>query len=168
MEPSSSSPQLIAEALESPYGFDSPMRRAVTPEDQVVIVIDESLPEVATLLTGVIDHLVSGEVPPSSITVLVPHTSHENAWLDELPERYEEITLEVHDPEDRNKLAYLAVSKSGEPIYLNRSLVDADFVVIITGRRFAPTHSYAGAESAIYPGFSDAETIGGVRWRLHD
>ena len=159
MEQTASTQQLVSDSLESPFGFDSPMRRAVTPEDRVVIVLDESLPEIATLLTGVLDHLVSGGVKPTSITVLVPHTSKENAWLDDLPDRHEEITLEVHDPEDRNKLAYLAASKSGDPIYLNRSLVNAEFVVVITGRRFAPTHSYAGAESAVYPGFSDAETM---------
>jgi SAM-dependent methyltransferase len=65
---------------------------------------------------------------------------------------------EVHDPADRQKLAYLATTKAGRRLYLNRTLVDADFVVVVSGRGYDPVTGYAGAEAAVFPALSDEET----------
>src|SRR5437763_10062917 len=62
--------ELVRAALEAPFGFESPLRRAVTPDDRVTLVLDEKLPHVADLLAGVIEHLGTAGVPPSAITVL--------------------------------------------------------------------------------------------------
>ncbi len=150
--------ELVRAALEKPHGFDAPMRRAVTPDDRVTIVLDEGLPQVAELLAGVVEHLMSGSVDPSAITVLLP-PGGTGGWMDDLPDEYCDIRLETHDPEDREKLAYLATTKASRRIYLNRTLVEADFAVILTGRRFDPTFGHAGAEAAIFPALGEAEVM---------
>ena len=65
----------------------------------------------------------------------------------------------MHQPEDRRKLAYLAATKQGQRIYLNRSAVDADQLVVLTRRRYDPLVGYAGAETALYPALGDEATI---------
>jgi hypothetical protein len=68
------------------------------------------------------------------------------------------MRLEVHDPHDRNKLSYLATTKRGRRVYLNRTLVDADQVVVLSGRRYDPLLGCAGAETAMFPALSDQAT----------
>ena len=47
--PTASAKELVVKALESPFGFES-MRRAMTPDDRVAIVIDDQLPRLAEQL----------------------------------------------------------------------------------------------------------------------
>jgi hypothetical protein len=66
------------------------------------------------------------------------------------------VELVVHDPTDRESLAYLASTASGRRIYLNRRLADADCVVPIG--RIGPDDALGlrGPWSVIDPGLSDA------------
>jgi nickel-dependent lactate racemase len=153
--------ELVAAALENPLGLEAPLRRAVTPDDRVALVLDERLPHIPELLAGVLEHLRSAGIDPGAVTILVPPGETGNSWVDELPDEFADVRLEVHDPEERKNLAYLATTKGGRRIYLNRTLVEADFVVVLTGRRYDPTTGYAGAEVALFPALGDAETLAG-------
>src|SRR4051794_38027632 len=44
-------------ALEAPYHFPS-LRRALTPDDHVALIVDEHLPTLAQLLTPILAHIV--------------------------------------------------------------------------------------------------------------
>jgi nickel-dependent lactate racemase len=149
--------QAVRDALESPLRYP-PLRRALTPDDHVTIVVDEHLPRLAQLLTAVIEHVVSAGVAPSAITLLCPPTTSKQPWIENLPDAVQDVRLEVHDPADHTRRAYLASTKAGHRIYLNRSAVDADQLVVLTGPHFDPVLGYAGAEGAVYPAFGDAET----------
>ena len=146
---------MVRAALETPFGFE-PLRRAVTPDDRVAIVLDAELPHAAELLAGVLEHLGTAGIAPAAVTVVTPPGSPQ-AWIDELPDEYSEVTAETHDPTDRKKLAYLATTQSERRVYLNRTVVEADFIVVLTGRRFDPVRGYAGAEVALYPDLADEE-----------
>ena len=150
---------LVRRALEQPAGLDAPMRRAVTPEDRVAVVLDEALPHAAELLGAVVEHLLSAGVSAENVTVVVPPGGTGSPWVDELPDEFSDIRLEVHDLEDRKKLAYLATTRGGRRVYLNRTVVEAEFVVVLTGRRFDPTFGYAGAEAALFPALSEPEAV---------
>jgi nickel-dependent lactate racemase len=147
----------VRAALEAPHGFP-PLRRALTPDDHVTIVIDERLPRLADLLIPLLEHVSSAGVAPEAITLLCPPTSSRQPWLEELPEAFEEVRLEVHDPKDRRRLSYLATTRKGRRLYLNRSVVDADQVVVLSGRRSDPLLGQGGAAGAIYPALSDEAT----------
>lgn len=147
--------ELTRAALENPFGFEA-LRRALTPDDRVTIVLDPTLPDVAAMLGEVIAHLGTAGVHPESVTILTPPGAEQD-WVDELPDEFAEVKTEVHDPVDRQKLAYLAATQSGRRLYMNRTLVDADFIVVISGRRYDPLTGYSGAGASVFPALADEE-----------
>jgi nickel-dependent lactate racemase len=143
-------------ALESPIDFP-PLRQALTPDDHVVVVVDERLAALGRLLPPLLESLEAAGVGPAAVTLLCPPSTAGQPWLEELPDAFEDVRLEVHDPAERKKLAYLATTRGGRRLYLNRTLVDADQVVVLSARRYTATGS-AGAEAALFPALSDAAT----------
>lgn len=150
---------LLRNSLNTPIGIDAPLHRALTADDRIVVVLDEFLPNVPLLLGTLFDHLATAGVQPSAVTILLPPGHTGESWIDDLPDEYSDVTVEVHDPEERTRIAYLATTRSGRRIYLNRTLVEAEAVIVLSGRMFDPTHGYSGAETAIFPTLSDAETL---------
>jgi nickel-dependent lactate racemase len=147
----------VRAALESPHNFPA-LRRALTPDDHVAIVLDEQLPQPARLLVPVIEHILSARVPLESITLVCPPSSHKQEWIDELPDEFCDIHLEVHAPHDRRQLSYLATMKSGRRLYLNRTVVDADQAIVVSGRVVRSRLGNAGAPGMLFPQLSDEET----------
>lgn len=153
--------ELLRAALAKPIGLNVPLRQAFTPDDHVAVVLDERIPHLNELLTELFAELQAGQVPLSAVTVILPPTASE-AWTDDLPDELGDIHVETHNPTDVKKLAFLGMSPSGRKVYLNRTLVEAEFVIVLTGRRFSAWGGYEGAEAAIFPALSNAETLGGV------
>jgi nickel-dependent lactate racemase len=158
MEPVRDVPAAVEQALEAPLGFP-PLRRALTPDDHVVIVLDNQLQRLPAFLTPLIQHIGKTSVAPEAITLLCPASSVSQPWVDELPDAFQEIRLEVHDPDERRHLSYLATTRHGRRIYLNRTAVDADQLVVLTKRGYGPVLGYTGAEAAIFPALSDRATL---------
>jgi nickel-dependent lactate racemase len=147
----------VVAALEQPLRFEA-FRRALTPDDRIALVVDESLPHLSELIAGVLEYLAGAGIPPSAVTAISPAGSSQD-WINELPETMADLQTEVHQPGDRKRLSYLAATKDGQRIYLNRTLVDADQAVILTGRGYDPLLGYSGAEGALFPGLADADTV---------
>ena len=147
--------QAVHDALEVPIGFPA-LRKALTPDDHVVIVADEHLPRQEEMLSAIVEYLIQARIQPAAITILLPsvHESHATLKLPSHPE----IRVEVHDPANRKKLSYLATTRSGRRLYLNRTAVDADQLIVLSRRGYDPLLGYAGAAGALFPSFSDAET----------
>jgi nickel-dependent lactate racemase len=156
----------VRAALEEPLDFP-PLRRALTPDDQIVVVVDEGLPQLPRLLVPILEHLQSAGVAADAMTLLCLPPSSGQAWLDDLPDAFADVRVEVHQPHDRRKLSYLATTKHGRRIYLNRSAVDADQLILLTRRTYDPVLGYAGAEAALYPGLSDEATQREFGVQLH-
>lgn len=148
---------LVRNALESPFGFE-PMRRATTPDDRVVIVVDDRLPCLADLLSGILEHLGSAAIKPQAVTILLAPPARNQGFIDDLPDEFADVTVEVHNPDDEKRHAYLAATAGGRRVYLNRTLADSDFIVLLTGRRFDPVLGFAGAADALFPTLSNATT----------
>jgi nickel-dependent lactate racemase len=148
----------VRQALETPLGFPA-LRRALTPDDHVAILVDEHLPRLSDLLTPILEHVSQAGVAAEAITLLCPPNSARQPWVDDLPDAFQDVRLEVHDPSDRRHLSYLATTRQGRRVYLNRTAVDADQLVVLSRRGYDPLLGYAGAEGAIYPAFSDEATI---------
>jgi nickel-dependent lactate racemase len=156
----------VRESLEAPFDFP-PLRRALTPDDHIAVLIDEELPHVGELLTPVLEHILSADVSPQALTLLCPPGAAEQPWADDLSPAFRSVRREVHDPADRARLAYLATTAGGRRLYLNRTLVEADQVVVLTGRRYDPLLGHGGAEGAIFPALGDAVTRAEVSARPH-
>jgi nickel-dependent lactate racemase len=144
-------------ALEKPLGFPA-LRRALTPDDHVTIVVDEGLPHLAELLTPLLEHISGAGIHPEAITLLCAPPASSQDWLDELPDAFQEVRVEVHDPSERRKLSYLATTSKGRRIYVNRTAVDADQLVVLSRRGYDPLLGYSGSEGALFPALSDEAT----------
>ncbi|MCZ2343053.1 MAG: nickel-dependent lactate racemase [Bacteroidales bacterium] len=164
-EPAVASPvapaELVRAALECPRGLEVPLRRALTPDDHITIVLDEQLPCIAEMLAAILDHLGTAGIAPSAVTVVVPPDGGNASWIEELPDDYADIRLETHDPEDQPKLAYLSMTRSGLRVYLNRSVVEADFLIVLSGRGYDPSLGHGGGPGALFPVLSSGEIRAG-------
>jgi nickel-dependent lactate racemase len=154
----------VRAALETPLDYP-PLRQALTPDDHVAVVLDERLPRLAELLTPLLAHIVEARVAPEAITLLCPSASRQE-WLDELPDAFQDTRIEVHNPRERKKLSYLASTAQGRRVYLNRTAVDADQLIVLSGRGYDPQLGYSGAEGAVYPALSDEATLQELRGEL--
>jgi hypothetical protein len=114
--------------------------------------------------------LVKIGMAPTAITLIVPYTSETQPWLDELPDELDDIQLERHDPADAKKHAYLASTPEGRRIYMNRTMAEADVLLVLGGRRFDPALGgvAGGAELQLFPAFSNAETQKEIAKLLED
>lgn len=147
----------VTAALEAPVSYP-PLRRALTPDDHVAVVLDAHVGDPGDVLVPVLDHILQMEVAPEAISLLCAEPGASDAWVEALPERLEDVHVEQHDPKDRRRLAYLATTGAGRRLYLNRTLVDADQVVVVSERRYDAILGYAGGETSLYPLFSDEPT----------
>src|SRR5262249_23983238 len=147
----------VRAALENPLGFPA-LRRALTPDDHVVMVVDERTPYLPQLLNAMLEHLALAHVAPTAVTLLCPPSATGQPWVDELSDDFQDVRVEVHDPADRKRLAYLATTRQGRRLYLNRTAVDADQLVVLSRRRFDPVLGYSGAVTDVYPALSDEAT----------
>jgi nickel-dependent lactate racemase len=145
----------VRDALEHPFHFPS-LRRALTPDDQVTVLIDERLPQLSALLVPVLEHLVAAGIDLGAVTLLCPPSSGQ-AWLDDLPETLEDVRCEVHAPHDRRRLSFVTTMRGGRPLFFNRTAVDAAQLVVLTSRRYDPLLGHGG-EGALFPTFSDEAT----------
>jgi nickel-dependent lactate racemase len=156
----------VRAALETPHDYPA-LRLALTPDDHVAIVLDEQLPRLVELLVPVLEHVRAAGVAAEAMTLLCPSSSSRQTWIDDLPDDFQDVRVEIAAPDDHSRLAYLAASSKGKPLYLNRTLVECDQVVVLSGRRYDPLLGYSGAEGALYPAFGDAETRRQTNHRIH-
>ncbi len=150
----------VAAALASPLGFPL-LSQATIPGDRVTIALGEGVPQADRVVAAIVDELVRGSDPESIAVVCAPsdHSLAEAELMAQLaPADRDRVGLVHHDPHDREALAYVAANDSAEPIYLNRAIVDADFVVPVGCLRAESSAGYHGLHSVLFPRFSDEKT----------
>jgi hypothetical protein len=151
--------RMVRTALETPRQYP-PLRQAVVPGDQVVVALDLEVPAAGGVLRAVCETLVEAGVEAGSITVLTAGDAGLRLQGAGLPGG---VVWSVHDPDDRNHLAYLASTGVGRRVYLNRLLTDADVVVPIGRLAYDARIGYRGPWSVLFPGLSDRETARAFR-----
>jgi lactate racemase len=144
---------LALRALEHPRQYP-PLRQAVVPGDRVVVAFEPEVPAAREVLGAVVEVLRGAGVEGDAITLLAT-----SGTADELaPLVPPGPSLAVHDPTDRDHLAYLASTAQGRRIYLNRLLTDADVTVPVGRLGYDPSLGYRGPWSVVFPALSDEET----------
>jgi nickel-dependent lactate racemase len=146
----------VQAAMEQPQNFP-PLRRALTPDDHIAVVIDEQLPQLGLMVGRVIEYLREAGINPTAIT-LVSAAGSRQKWVEDLPDSAQDVRTEIHDAADRKAVAYLASTRAGRRVYLNRTVVEADQTVILTGCRYDPALGIIDGAGALFPALSDAET----------
>ncbi|QDV22368.1 hypothetical protein Q31a_06520 [Aureliella helgolandensis] len=151
----------VAQALSQPIDFP-PLADAVMPDDQVVFAVDPSLPSLVEVVCEVLKWFVEHGTEPHNMHVVV--ADNQTRVAEDLTARLHEqisakVSVESHDPDNPEGIAYVAANEESDPIYLNRRIVDADVVVPITCARPASALDYMGVFS-VFPLFSDRKTRG--------
>lgn len=154
----------VRDALADPQGFP-PLNLATTPGDSVTIALADGVPEVESIVTGAVAALMAAGVEPASLAVVVERPI---AGRDQLQGRLAEIgagevRFEVHDPADDEAIAMVGVTSAGEPLRINRTIAEADFVLPIA---LSETHSPGDGRpkfAGLYPRFGSQEAIVSLR-----
>ncbi|MGB7325682.1 MAG: hypothetical protein WBD31_12480 [Rubripirellula sp.] len=139
-------------ALQKPDDFP-PLQSAIVPGDRVTLAVDPNVPQIAEVIRGVVRGIASTDAGGLDVVV----------WDEATDETIEAIKAEVsptsrvvrHRSADRRSLGYLAADESADPIYLNRLLVDADFVLPIMAGRPAMDARPCDL-TGVYPWFADS------------
>ena len=148
----------VRDALASPLGYP-PLADITTEDDRIVLAVGNYLPQAAEIVAAAVQCLSDGGVRPEGITVLQAADAERDDVCRLIPDALrQQIRLVRHDPQDRDKIAYLATTEAGEPIFLNRLLTDADFVLPIGCVLDADEDGYFGINSSWFPAFSDEDT----------
>jgi nickel-dependent lactate racemase len=146
----------LRRALDQPSHFP-PLRRALTPDDRVAVVVDEQLPNLGPLVEQLLTYLTEAGISPAAIT-LVSAAGSRQAWVEELPDVLQDVRTEIHDPANRQAVSYLASTRKGRRIYLNRTVVEAELAVVLAGCRYDPAFGCHDGAVALFPALSDAAT----------
>lgn len=120
---------LVAEAINEP-GDGPPLGAHVVPGDHVAIAVAGVIPQEEQVLAAVHRCLEGAGVAPDDITVV------------------------RHEPTQDADTAYLAADEEGLPLYLSRSLVDADVVVAIGAWRWDAALGGRSITGELWPTFS--------------
>jgi nickel-dependent lactate racemase len=150
----------VRQALEAPVDFP-PLYRALTPDDRLAIVVNEYFRRLPDLLIPLLEHVQQAGVSLERITLLCPPRIPGVApppWREELPPAFAQVRVEEHDPGDRARLAYLAGTQGGRRLYLNRTLVEADQIIVAGPAEYDPVLGYGGGLGDLFPNLADAPT----------
>ena len=152
----------IAAAMAEPLGFP-PLSQVIIPGDQVAIALDRTVPCGGQLVAGLLNQLAeSGQLDQYQLQLVFSGTSDEleHRHLEEHipPDQLQHLTIEIHNPDDPHQLSYLAAAQDDAPIYINRTLCDADVVLPIVRLGLSGQLGYAGIHGSLFQSFTDTRT----------
>jgi len=155
---------LVANALRKP--LDSPRLSELARHSQkaVIVTCDKTrgVPSKITL-PAILNELKACRMK-SEVTVLIATGLHRDETIDDVKERFgrkltEELQVAIHDSDDEDELVFKGTLPSGSPLYLNRSVVESDLVIIestVEPHFFA---GFTGGSKAILPGVAGTRTV---------
>jgi nickel-dependent lactate racemase len=160
----------LRQQLESPLDFP-PLELAIVPDDRVVIALARQTPAAAAIIAAVWSVFERRSVRPQDVMILQPASWQPGQLQDpraELPNSVRDgVRWIVHDATDKSRQRYLASSAAGDRIYLERDVVDADFVLPIGPVGFDPLLGFRSAASAVFPGLSNIDSLAKTRGQDH-
>lgn len=148
-------------ALSSPLDFPA-LDQALVPGDQLVLAVDPATPALVDVVAATVQWFCERGTTEANMRIVL---AGDGQWSsEELAELIRQrcglsIVVERHNLDDPERLAYVAANEASDPIYLNRSLVDADVVIPITAARSRGSVDYFGP-FGIFPLLSNRETRG--------
>jgi len=146
------------EALQSPLRYPA-FIEGVVPGDKLAIALDEAVPEAVSVVRGVMEVALAAGIWPDAISVV----SSDEPFCIFLREALgPDIRVVVHDPEDQQDLALVALNGKNQRLLVNREIFEADIVLPIGCARLTGTAG-CGVYESLFPRLSDAETIGRLR-----
>ena len=153
------------EALRNPIE-SAPLKDVVKAGDKVAVIVSDitRLVRTADFLPVVIDEINAGGVPDSDITIVVAtgthraHTPEEDVMVcgADIVKR---IKIHQHDCRNNDELVDLGVTSRGTPILIDKTVLDADKIIITGALSLHPMAGFGGGRKAVMPGVSGYATI---------
>jgi nickel-dependent lactate racemase len=150
----------LSHAMESPIGLPS-LDQLIVPGDTIALAIDPALPELPAIVGFAVQWIHEKGTELASIKVVLASKleSLKSETLASLAAiGLGDVEVELHDADDDQAVAYVAANEESDPIYINRTLVDADVVLPITCAKLASSLDYLGGYS-IFPLLSNRQTL---------
>ncbi len=154
----SKTPQLIRKALSHPVGYPE-LKRAITPDDRLAIVLVDQFNGFLEILIAVLEHISGAGVAMENVTLVCLSSTNSDSWVADLPDEFNEIKIEVHNPDDKKSHAFLTSSDEIGKLYLNRTIIEADQIVVLGKRQYDPYFGISGAEADLFPALANSEVI---------
>lgn len=165
----------VKAALGHPVGMPRLKQLASHSHSAVIVTCDKTrgLPSRITI-PAILRELDSGGLDRDRVEVLVATGLHKGETLSDVKERLgdelvEDLTVHIHNSDDRGQLVFLGRLSSGVPLYLNRAVVESELVVL---ESTVEPHFFAGltgGSKVVLPGVAGTETIlGNHNWRNID
>lgn len=151
-------PELIRKALSQPVGYPE-LKRAITPDDRLAIVLVDQFNGFLEILLAVLEHIAGAGVAMENVTLVCLASTNSDSWVDNLPDEFNEIKIEVHNPDNKKATAFLTSADDVGMLYLNRTVIEADQVVVLGKRQYDPYFGISGAEADIFPALANSEMI---------
>lgn len=147
----------VVRAMHEPVGLP-PLSRCFTQDDQIAVALGAGVPQVDSVLRGVLTGLAEANIEPRQVTIVT--ATVEPTLATGLADAVDAgLRIERHDPADEDNLCFAGVDDRDEPLRINRRLFEADVILPVTCGH-APGHPAAhGAYGDVYPTFGDAAAL---------
>ncbi len=144
--------QAVAEALANPYQY-LPLSDMLVPGDHLAIALETGLPDCDSIIQGVLQAVQQCEL--SKVEVVVADTLDADSMERLRRGLPDNVQLTIHRLGDRGSERYLGADEDAEPIRLNLSLVDADFVLPVNVMRVTDPLIGGPSADALFPAMVD-------------
>lgn len=151
--------------LSNPLGCPK-LEKVLTSNKKVLLVCDDyTRPTPANLLLPpLLDYLNKLGIKDSNIRILVAAGFHREMSGKELISKYgkeavERIAIHYHNAKEQKELAYLGETSQKVPVWINRRVIEADYVIGIGVVEIHPWAGFAGGPKIIMPGVAGKKTI---------
>ncbi len=146
--------RLVAAALAAPPE-GPPLEAHVVAGDRVVVALAGAIPQAADVVAAVAERLEAAGVATADVSVLAaPPLSGPAGMLPDAAPAVAAVSATAFDPARESATAYLAADEAGRPLYLARSLVDADVVVAVGRWGWNAALGGRALEGELWPTFS--------------
>jgi len=156
--------KLVTNALRHPIGSPRLANLARHSERTLIVTCDKTrgVPSKITVPAILKELKTSGS--KSEVTVLIATGLHRDETIDDVAERFgkkltEQLQVIIHDSDDEHELVFKGTLPSGTPLYLNRSVVESDLIIIestVEPHFFA---GFTGGSKVILPGIAGTKTV---------
>ncbi len=155
--------ETVRKAILNPLGT-STLDELVGPQDKVTILSDDFTrpTPVYKVMPAVLDKLAEIGVADKNIKVVIARGMHRKLSRTDIEKKVgKEVAdrFDVKNHENDKDLVHLGESKNGTPVWINRTVVEADVRIAIGNVCAHPVAGYGGGAKIIVPGVAGQDTI---------
>jgi len=157
----------INKILDKPVGMD-PLEKIVGPGKKVAMICDDyTRPTPAhKILPILLERLQRNGIKLEDICIVIAAGLHRPMKEEEIQKKvgeylasHKKIPIVQHNADDKNQLTYMGKTKFGTPLWINRSVADADFKIGIGTIEAHAYSGFGGGPKILLPGVAGKESI---------